>query len=193
MDSIYLFPTQVFHLDLPDPTDLNTNLLRSVDLLKLTDPGVVKSNVKGWHSDDKILLHHPDFAELLAIVNGAVIEACSDLKWNINLRVSNCWITVSPPGASNTAHTHPGSILSGVYYIQAPTGSSPLVLHDPRSAKVHCIPQGQPATPSTADKISLEVKTGRLFLFPGWLTHSVAGNTTEKDRVVFSFNMIVAG
>lgn len=191
MKSLYLFPTQVFHTDLAAPSELSSRLLSSIALLRSTDPGVQKSNNQGWHSDDTILLYHPDFDDLRNFVQMSASEACKDLGWDLSLRVTNCWVTVSPPGASNNTHTHPGSILSGVYYIQAESGSSPLVVHDPRATRVHCMPQGQPVTPNTASQIALTAAPGRLYLFPGWLPHSVQENTTDRDRVVFSFNMVV--
>jgi hypothetical protein len=30
------------------------------------------------------------------------------------------------------AHTHTSNLLSGVYYVQMPPGSSPIIFHDPR-------------------------------------------------------------
>lgn len=191
MKSLNLFTTQVFHTDLVGSHLLNSKLLSSIALLRSTDPGVQKSNNQGWHSDDTILLYHPDFDDLRNFVQMSAGEACKELGLDLSLRITNCWVTVSPPGASNNMHTHPGSILSGVYYIQAETGSSPLVVHDPRATRVHCMPPGQPVTPNTASQIALTAATGRLYMFPGWLPHSVHENSNDSDRVVFSFNMVI--
>ena len=36
-------------------------------------------------------------------------------------------------GTHHERHTHPDSILSGVFYLQAPEGSAPLIISDPRA------------------------------------------------------------
>lgn len=76
-----------------------------------------------------------------------------------------------------------------MYYIQAAPGSSPLVLHDPRQAKVFSNPDAVPkTTPWLVDSIPIKVQAGRMIVFPSWLEHSIPYNETDQDRIIFSFN-----
>lgn len=186
MQFLTFFPTVVFYKDIEES---NENLLKYVRSLQQTDPGIIKSNVGGWHSDDQILLHHPGFTSILQIIADYAKESIQQFNWNFDLSLVNCWITVSPKGSSNNTHTHPGSLLSGVYYLQVDSNCSPLVLVDPRDAKVYSNPLVE-HTVLTADKVSLTPKPGRLFLFPGWLPHYVPINESDTDRVVLSFNFV---
>lgn len=189
MKYLAFFPTLIFHGDLLNFEEINSKLLKSVEVLQQTNPGIQKSNIKGWHSDDTILLHHPDFKFLIEAITVAYQDVLKDLSWDLKLKISNCWVTVSPPGSSNARHSHPGSLLSGVYYIKAQEGASSLHIHDPRPVKVHSNPQVT-HTSLTSDTIALNPKSGRIYIFPGWLEHSVPENTSSEDRVVFSFNLI---
>ena len=46
----------------------------------------------------------------------------------------------------------------------------------------------EPESPLAFDTYTLEVKSKKVILFPGWVSHSVAQNLSNKDRVGVSFN-----
>lgn len=81
--------------------------------------------------------------------------------------------------AGHTLHTHFGSLCSGTYYAQAPSGSGPLLLLDPRSAGVGVL-----------NTISVTPRPNDMVLFPPWLMHSVARSrcSSEEPRIAVAFN-----
>ena len=107
-----------------------------------------------------------------------------------DLFVTGCWGNVNPPGGRNSPHTHPNNYLSGVYYVSLPGGASNLVLHDPRAQAHVMMPPVATFSPYTGNTSTLEVKEGRMVLFPGWLTHSVPVNASSDDRVSIAFNLM---
>jgi hypothetical protein len=88
--------------------------------------GVQLSNVLGWQSDD----HMPEWGgdaarRLLAHVQARCDAATRDLDGKRPRWISNMWANVSPPGASNQTHSHPGAYWSAVYYVEDGYGGSP--------------------------------------------------------------------
>ena len=100
--------------------------------------------------------------------------------------VVNSWFTCTHPGEHAHIHDHPGVDISGVVYAAADStqgdiffprpfdqfGMSKLLMHWP-------------------DHYSLEPTTGRVILFPSWLKHGVRTNTSNTNRVSFSWNTVL--
>lgn len=188
-----LFPTPVFTHDLLGWGEKNEALHRHALTLREKDPtGVLKSNIGGWHSSDRIdLSGTPELREFQQVLLDAVRIVVDGMGYQgISIGLTGAWFTLSPAGASNMRHCHPRAFLSGVYYVKAPVGSSPLLCHDPRTVKTFSAPPstGSKLTPYTADSAVFPVEESRLIIFPGWLEHSVAANQSTGDRVVLSFN-----
>ena len=66
------------------------------------------------------------------------------------------WAGVHAECDSHPRHVHPESLVSGVFYIRAPTGSGALVLDDPRG----------PRPPFHRNRITMHPRAGELVLFP---------------------------
>ena len=83
------------------------------------DPGVQKTNRKGWHSTTemhKIPVFKPLVNEILVTMN-----EIWEKEWLDRVPVlGNMWANINPPGAYNAPHIHPNSLFSGVYYVKAP-------------------------------------------------------------------------
>eukprot|EP01052_Picozoa_sp_SAG31_P023804 SAG31_NODE_1986_length_6725_cov_3.779505_3_plen_367_part_00 len=111
------------------------------------------------------------------------------------------WIAVHTDGVSHPLHDHPGTLVSGTYYIDIPIGSGALKLQDPRLGLLNGEfrqrhsglgqqikrPQGM-----FEEQASIAPATGKLVLFPGWLPHRVEATDVEgttAGRVSMSFNV----
>ena len=91
--------------------------------------------------------------------------------------------------AANSVHNHPNSILSGVYYVQAPEHLGVISFQDPRSAAQMLIPPVTEFSLWTLPKISYQPQAGTMLLFPSWLWHGVEMNRSDHLRVSLSFNI----
>lgn len=96
----------------------------------------------------------------------------------------NYWINVNQPGSRNVLHNHPGSHLSGVFYLQADqTGGlrfpNPSLLAGNHSA----------TGPFTRDFI-FTPNDGDLIIFPGWMPHEVEPNLSNKQRINIAFDTV---
>jgi uncharacterized protein (TIGR02466 family) len=199
------FPTRIFTDKLePDvASGLNKTLLDLVRADRMNDPGgLSRSNHRGqggWHSQTK-LHQDPAYAELLDHIHrcGAYISEISGYDPRYALQVTTMWSIINAPGASNLAHIHPGSLWSGVYYIQAPQNCGRIAFTDPRTANVMDAPvyNSDKLRPSdTKTKIFVNPEPGKILIFPGWLYHAVDPNMAietgpDAERVIISFNFV---
>ena len=93
-------------------------------------------------------------------------------------------------------HSHANSIVSGSYYIDAPSGSEPLTIHKYQHLGGPLIKyeknfQGKPWL---YDEMKFGAYTGRLILFPSNLLHCVMGyQQMNQRRCVLAFNTWFAG
>jgi uncharacterized protein (TIGR02466 family) len=186
------FPTSVWNFDLDVCEELNQALLSEIYAEKQRDQqGVSWSNSLGWHSTDN-LHQKPKFQSLMEIVHTNAIEVANCLAWDLSaytVKVNNCWALVNRQFSSNFVHNHPNSLLSGVYYVQAPEDCGGLFFRDPREIAHLTMPPLTEITPWTLQKVTYKPAAGRMIIFPSWLLHGVDPNLGQEERVSLSFNI----
>ena len=158
-------------------------LLKYCLLRKAYDNGKLFSNRGGWQSSD--LYFHTDevmnkFCKFLQYHLNILSE-----KIKIKLVINNLWININGYQTTNDIHTHPGSYISGVFYVKAEENQGDICFENPLKHINYFIYE---------DSIFLDSyvyhkpQTGKLLLFPSSLPHSVLSNETNIDRISISFN-----
>jgi len=179
-----LFTCPVYESELN--LDAKTISLNCLDI-KDRSNGLVKSNLTGWQSsnikdniniENEIIKHFDIFNKTLKIKK--------------HLAIQNMWVNINGYKDYNIEHTHPGSILSGVYYSQVSDNSGNLVfVHPAKDVMVHdwdnCDWQEYGKYSSSW---WFTPSINKLFLFPSWLKHYVMPNLNKKERISISFNLI---
>jgi len=202
-----LFPTPVIE-ERPEALIGASAALRETILARRdAAPGgeVSRSNLNGWHSDSLMLEWGGEPARRLA---RAALEACAPFTHDMGARPGQpprfefgmeMWANVSPAGAANQMHAHPGAFWSAVFFVDdggAKPGEGQLVLLDPR------FPMNRLAAPDVAlgekppsgaplSQHLIECEPGKLVAFPSWLMHAVRPHTGEGVRVSVAMNILV--
>ena len=152
------------------------------------DKGRVISNYGGYQSND---IRPGDCSELDKLIE-YLEQELNEIAVSVGLNpitVYNIWININPPGSYNHEHHHMNSILSGVYYIDAHESQGNINFMRSDGAEYHLQEEIiNQVHHFNSSKTTYPAKTGALYVFPGWLKHSVDGNTTDKDRISISFN-----
>ena len=185
------FPTNVYGKDV----QLDNNKLTQ-DIINWSnqDPGVAKTNVKGWHSTTD-MASKPEYQTL---VNELMIMSKDIFKeeWLDREPVlGNMWANINPKEGSNQPHIHPNSLFSGVYYVKSNPQAGRLKIYDPRPGAQIVMPvrkEGQPPKHLWRDA-NLDSFPGRVIMFPAWLWHAVEPNQSDELRISVSFNFIQHG
>ena len=185
------FPTSVFGKDVKLDND---KLAQDIINWSNQDPGVKKTNYKGWHS--KTDMHTK--AEYRPLVD-ELMTMCKDVfkeEWLDREPVlGNMWANINPKDGMNQPHIHPNSLFSGVYYIKSNPQAGRLKIYDPRPGSqiiMHVRKKGKPPKHLWRDA-NLDPFPGRIIMFPAWLWHSVEPNQSNEIRISVSFNFIQQG
>lgn len=108
---------------------------------------------------------------------------------DLNLNILNLWININKYKDANASHTHPGSYISGVFYIKAPKNCGNIVFKN--SNQIENFIQENIFSSFTNVNSSLyhvSPEENVLYLFPSWLEHYVEPNLSKKNRISISFN-----
>ncbi|MEL6386392.1 MAG: TIGR02466 family protein [Pseudomonadota bacterium] len=204
---IALFETPIVTAHFAGGDDLIADLETVIRRNMAEDPnGVKRSNIGGWHSDTHMLDWGGAPARLLADRAVAMAKRLSnfghnshdDYHWLVQM-----WANVSPPGASNHMHIHPGNLWSAVLYIDmggaGETGNDTsdaggeFYFEDPRFplAAMHNTAfrfigaDGQPQLWQP----EFRPKRGDFLMFPAWLRHGVRPYTGDRQRISIALNV----
>ena len=153
---------------------------------KEQDKGVELSNYIGWQSSSIRQGDNETFDRLVESISSNV-EDCRKLVELPELQLYNIWININTPGAYNALHNHPGSVLSGVYYVESTEEQGNIFFERSDNAQYFLPPVSQ-TNYFNGTATSYKAITGAMYVFPSWLKHSVQPNKTVKDRISISFN-----
>ena len=186
------FSTPVWAYTIGSYKETNEEIYNYIkNLQKKDENGIVKSNIKGWHSKN-FDLKDPAPINFINLISPYINKAITDMDWDMdhqNVNISSMWSIINIGGASNSKHHHGNSELSAAYYVRAPQGSGDIVFYDPRPAPVFSHPKSKGPNSLNAMVNSIKPVEGGLVMFPSYLEHSVNENLSEKERVVISFNL----
>lgn len=105
-------------------------------------------------------------------------------------QIKNIWLNINGYKDLNVEHTHPQSIISGVFYIKTPNDSGDLVFKNKAYPNNHIGSQDvYEYTIYTASSWNVSPRENLLILFPSWLPHEVMPNLNKKQkRISIAFN-----
>lgn len=199
-----LFDTPVVVDELPNAAAVNSTLKPLILARRAETAGVAISNIGGWQSEHDVaewggepvqyLLRH-----ITALANAHCVDVISPRaprhRW-----ASDIWVNVSPPQASNQMHTHPGAYWSAVYYVDDGSEQGDgaiggeLVIEDPRMPTVlMTMPNLRLRSPNGSvhePLLKMKVRSGRIIMFPSWLSHGVVPHQGSHDRISIAINLL---
>ena len=193
-----LFATPLISLRLDDAAPTNAALLAAITERRARDKGRLRSNQGGWQSGDDLFEWT---GEAGARVLDACLSACAQHTDDLAMHpgqprfawAPQAWANVSPPGAQNHAHAHPGAYWSAVYYVDDGGGTAGLRLEDPRFPLNRMVqPDFRLKAEGIADhtEVTIRPEPGKMVLFPSWLRHRVPAHDGPRERVSIAINVV---
>ena len=191
-----MFKTPLFVFDLTEKKNINEinkqfkEFSLSEELLK---NGRIVSNIGGFQTKlvDKDFLPFFNFVNL---IDNEINKALSVLNFkNVSsVTPTQCWFNVNRKGHINNLHTHSGSDLALVYYIELPKNnieggsiifSNPDYFTPMKDLKADSFNEYNSAT------YRYVPKKHNLLIFESHLQHNVEPNLTDEARITMSFNL----
>ena len=186
------FSTPIWTSKIDSYEMINNTMKNYIYKLQEKDPeGVIKSNLKGWHSKN-FNMKDIEPKNFTKAIKKNINTAINDMAWDLTnqeVTLSNMWAIINKKGAMNQKHHHSNSDLSAAYYVTANEGCGDIIFYDPRPGKVYKHPLSNEPNLLNANNNKIKPEPGMLVLFPSYLEHSVNLNTSDNERIVISFNI----
>tara|TARA_R100001244_G_scaffold110630_1_gene81778 strand:+ start:1478 stop:2047 length:570 start_codon:yes stop_codon:yes gene_type:complete len=158
--------------------------------LKKKSKSRIISNQGGWQSPSIGTREIPkETTPLILKIEEAVQEYSELFKFKKRIKFSNMWININSYKDSNLIHTHPGCLISGVYYIKTPKNCGNIRFKQSSNIDYHLHDEKVTEWNSlNTISWSLPAIENTLYLFPSWVEHLVTLNYSKEDRISLSFN-----
>lgn len=190
---IDLFPTPLYITRVPDSFAQVGQFFFDQ---KLNDGDLVDQY--GWHSEDTYILNSTECEEFTKFIMEHVdYYGKTVLRHNTTgYRLSQSWVSVKAKGQHHTGHTHPNSIISGVFYFGTPDEKTPAIKFHKSTAGINVsyvqtpIDHSKPGGKYSWEEFAIPFIPGVLLLFPSYLVHSVPTNLSENSRYSLAFNVV---
>lgn len=188
MNSIHnLFPTPVVQIDL--------NYDFTEDQLLFIKKQPVRPNYGNSTSKNNYILNEPELWELKQLLLSSAQDFIDELykpKYDIETYITQSWFNYNSSTDFHHKHSHPNSLISGVYYVEnTSTDSGKIYFYSDRYRQVYTQPKEHNIYNSVDWWIS--ATPGQLLLFPSYLTHSVEPVAYHETRISLSFNTFAHG
>ncbi len=182
-----LFPTFIYQEQLGRPS-LTKSLFKQIlsdarGLMRIDEQGLewsrdhYQNGYTSYGSLDRLHEGFPAFQELAKHLQTHVKRFAKKQSWDLGdggLELVTMWINIMPPGTVHSLHLHPLSVVSGTFYVNTPTGTSPIKFEDPRLDRYMAQPPRHPSTPTREQPFyTVEPTAGDVVLFDSWLRHEV--------------------
>ncbi len=197
-----LFPTQIWHSKLAD-TDLRDTLEATCWVLSDDDAAGNEwcdregyDGYTSYASLNDLPERFPDFASLKSLLDAEAAKFAAALEWDLSertLKLDALWVNILGEGGSHSGHIHPGSVISGTFYVTVPEGAGALKFEDPRLAAMMAAPAPLDDASDAARRFIYHTpQEGHVLLWESWLRHEVMSNNSEDARISISFNYALA-
>lgn len=151
----------------------------------------------GFRSRNSYVLDNPECSDIANFILTNVKIYATQLGYSYDeYKFSQSWVSVKAPGQHHTAHVHPNSLLSGVFYYGPAGEKTPAIKFHKNSGGVnspHIVPKlinDKRNFKYSQQEFSIIFQPGLLLLFPSYLMHSVPLNKTDRPRHSLAFNIV---
>ena len=194
---VSLFPTPLYINDIPPHLSTACNVFDRAEM----SGGKGTEMEYGTHSKNTYIMDEPECAELKKYILGEVTDfAQNTLCYDYPEYVfSQTWVSWKEPGQYHTAHTHPNSMISAVFFYGYGEKDTPaLDFMKPAGAAHQPYVQARKKpdlrkSPFAWERFSIDFQPGLLLIFPSHFMHSVPPNKTQYTRKSVSMNIVPKG
>ena len=193
--SLELFPTKIYKDVYLGTDNLKNNLFSKLyNIFEETKDNnnvfMKNGTLCSYHSAPDIHIKYPEETkEVVEFVEKAAKEYWKSCNYHQGLEpfVFQMWANVTPKGGFIDSHLHGNMPFTGVLYVDASPEQGNLIIENP----MEMVLMTQPISPDIKYPIGteIEVQTGDLVMFPGYIRHSVKPNLSDRQRLILAFNI----
>ena len=183
-----MFPVPVLACKYEIEHSSELNFIRNLDFK-------AKKSQSVQASKNSYILNSPELLNIRRFVESKISHFAKKIMGtDMDLTITQSWANKLVNGSYHHAHTHPHSILSGVWYPARDIVFNPIIFSNPQPKRDLYLESREP-TPFNVLKSSVKVPEGDslLVIFPSNLRHAVLTNGLPAPRFSLSFNTWSSG
>ena len=125
--------------------------------------------------------------------------ATNIMRYNYNeLQFAQSWLTYKQPGQIHKAHTHPNTLLAGVFYYDVQPDDAAIcfsknIISSNRSYLEPSLMEDYQEYPFSQEEIFFTPSQNDFIIFPSYVTHGVPPNKTNRVRKSLGINALTKG
>ena len=189
-----LFPTPLYASNYEGDT---TEIIKYFDSCEMNDGS---KSPYGSISKNSYIIDHPVCRPLALFF----MQCFNDFATNVmryrykELQFAQSWLTYKQPGQFHKAHTHPNTLLAGVFYYDHEPGDAAICFskHTGSQNRSYLEPSlldDYQEHPYSQEEIYFTPKKNDFIIFPSYLSHGVPPNKTNKMRKALGVNALTKG
>jgi uncharacterized protein (TIGR02466 family) len=189
-----LFPTPLYVTTYEGDTTEMTKYFDSCEMNPAHGGGY------GMISKNSYIIDHPICKEFSEFIMYHFRKFATEImRWDYEeLQFAQSWLTYKAPGQFHKAHTHPNTLIAGVFYYDfQPDDAAICFSKEARSyhrsyLEPSLLPDYQDY-PYSQEEIYFQPKQNNFIIFPSYLTHGVPPNNTNRVRKALGINALTKG
>lgn len=150
--------------------------------------------ISNFSSPNKNVLDAVEMVDLRRVLQARLDEYFTQVyntSNDVKLEITQSWFTLTRKGDAHHTHTHPNSVVSGVFYIKL--GQRDGINFYRNDDLVWYELLRKQDNYYNAHRYFIETKVGDIILFPSNIKHGVAELTEDVERVSLAFNTFFSG
>lgn len=188
---VQLFPTPLFIAKYPRDMSKELGFIKNLEYRECGFPEH-KGDILNHQSKETFLFDYEELSEIekfCSLYLNYYVE--NILQCKDKLFITQCWANITRKGERHHEHSHPNSIVSGVFYFQNNSKLPPIQFKrgDAREFQLSVAKHNN----FNSSTYLLPADSGELLLFPSTLQHSVLNNQSDEDRISIAFNTFSKG
>jgi len=183
-----IFPTPIYISKLD--RELNKKELSFIDKTKLD----VFKNEGNTTSNDNYILNNEPFKKLKQELDLRIQDYFDKIVSpanHITPYITQSWLNYTETSQFHHKHSHPNSIISGVFYINCHKEHDKIKFFNDRYQTIK--PEVKDWNIWNSESWWFSVKTGDIILFPSSLIHMVETKEGDNTRISLAFNVFIKG
>ena len=188
-----IFPTPVYITE----RDSNLSPKEEKEIRKIVKEGMYKNAGNSTSNNNYIFNNNDNLKNLKQFCEQQIKIYVKEVivpKVELDFYITQSWLNVTKPGEFHHEHSHPNSIISGVFYISTEEDDK-ITFTDPNVRLKELIKfETKEYNLWNSTTWFFPSNNNELLLFPSWLQHNVEVNEkATTDRISISFNTFVKG
>lgn len=199
-NAITLFPFKIYKTHYDQHEWIKDNLFSKLDSAfeasKLNNQHFQRDgNLCTYHVEPDINRTYPEETkDLIAFTEAAARDYWKELDYfpGLDPFVLEIWANKSPRGGYITSHLHLSLPFTAVYYVDASPEQGNIVFENPNDLLLSSQPVNYAAGKYQFEH-EVEVNSGDLLIFPGYMKHRSIPNSTDRPRLILGITFGARG